>query len=469
MARHWLTLQHDLRIRQLLKLSAFRLGIESGRGILWLVRATIQGVPELTKEAISLIELGSLLVVKVAPRIKSAIVKIQDRIDLSFTRIDAVLKDFSRTVAAMPTGGYFFDWSEETEESPLPSASVDEPVTNIREATKGRHLIILGDTGTGKTTTAQYVAVENAIVGGVKVKVYDCEGMFKLLPGWQLIGAGEDFAAINASMEEDLQALSTFFQSSQPEAKEPTDIYIGEEFPDIADQCDNAPSWVDRHSRRGRKAGKFLILLSQYDQIAAFGLEGKSSLIKNFRIIRLGQFALEHAKRLKNPALIRWLAESRSHCLINDAPLKLPSYEEMTRTVNQFSLSLASVPSQSLQLQPTVIQNPDYGSLYNQVESHNGHNPVLTAVQPSFAETSENAPRPTENQGLQPSGMGFSGTVENTEIALLEAILTRLASGDSADKVAKWVKENFSMGYPRARAMVDTAIALLQSSTREEN
>jgi hypothetical protein len=376
MARQWLTLQRDLKIRQLLKLATIRLSIESGRGILWLIRATVQGAPELFKEAVSLVELGSLLMVKAAPKIKANIEKVQDRIDLSFTKLDSILKDLSKTIGAMPIGGYFFDWSEETEELPLPSASVDEPVTNIREATKGRHLIILGDTGTGKTTTAQYVAVENAILGGVKVKVYDCEGMFKLLPGWQLIGAGEDFDAINVSMEEDLQALSTFFQSSQPEAKEPTDIYIGEEFPDIADQCKAATQWVDRHSRRGRKAGKFLILLSQYDQIAAFGLEGKSSLLKNFCIVRLGQFALEHAKRLKNPALTRWLGENRSHCLINDAPLKLPSYEDMVRFIHQ---------SQSV-IQPVVYNPASLTGTYQ--PNHNG----LPKI----------SPEATENQGFQP-------------------------------------------------------------------
>lgn len=66
---------------------------------------------------------------------------------------------------------------------------------------------------------------------------------------------------------------------------------------------------------------------------------------------------------------------------------------------------------------------------------------------------------------LAPSEIKYSN---EAEIALLEGILSRLDSGDSADKVAKWVKENFSMGYPRARAMVDTAITLLQNSAKEE-
>lgn len=463
MAKHWLTLERDLKLRKLLKLSVMRLGIESSRGILWLVRAAVQGTPELLKEGVSLIELASLLVVKVAPKVKTYIGKFQDGIDLAFSRIDRILIDLSKTIAAVPVGGYYFDVDEQIEANSLPAATIDDPITNIQEATKGRHLIILGDTGTGKTTTAQYVAVENAISGEVTVKVYDCEGMFKLLPGWQLIGAGEDFDAINQSMEQDLEALKQFFQSGQPEAKEPTHIYIGEEFPDIADQCKAAPEWTDRHSRRGRKAGRFLILLSQYDQIAAFGLEGKSGLLKNFRIIRLGEFALAHAKRLKNPTLVKWLEANRSHCLINDVPLRLPSYEEMTRVIGQSRLSLASVSPQS----PAVIQAQFPSPVYNRIESHNGHTPVLATVQSSFAETPETTSRPTENQGFQPPETRFLGTAGNAEIALLEGILSRLKGGDSADKVAKWLKENYSMGYSRARSLVDTALTLLEDEAAD--
>jgi hypothetical protein len=460
--RQWLTLQRDLRVRQLLKLAVFRLGIESGRGILWLIRATVQGGPELTKEAVSLAELASLLIVKVAPKIKAGITQVQDRIDLSFTKIDSVLKDLSRTLGAIPTGGYFLDTYAEDSDTTVTAATIDEPVTNIREATKGRHLIMLGDTGTGKTTAAQYVAVENSLAGGVTVRVYDCEGMFKCLPGWQLVGAGEDFDAINAAMAEDLNALSHFFASGQPEAKEPTHILIGEEFPDIADQCDRAPSWTDRHSRRGRKAGRFLILLSQYDQIAAFGLEGKSSLLKNFRIIRLGEFALAHAKRLKNPALVKWLEASKSHCLINDSPLQLPPYEEMVRVINQFSLSLTSVSYQSRQLQPTVIQNPVHGSMYNQNGFHAGTDNGTVATQQQDKNPPDFAPDITQNQGFQPSIPGSGGTIGDAEIVHFTTILGLFRDGASDDKVAKYIRDNCGMGYPKARERAESLRALLE-------
>ncbi|PHK06960.1 hypothetical protein VF08_02785, partial [Nostoc linckia z8] len=87
--------------------------------------------------------------------------------------------------------------------------------------------------------------------------------------------------------------------------------------------------WLERHARRGRKAKRFTVLLSQYDRVAAWGLDGKSDLADAFFRIRLGKKALAHAKSLKNEQLINWLKLDQSHCLLDDQPLKLPPYREM--------------------------------------------------------------------------------------------------------------------------------------------
>jgi DNA polymerase III delta prime subunit len=465
MARQWLELRKDWNYPKLAKWLLVRSLFVSGRALGWLTRETIKGFP-VAVELLSLaVEKVALALTKITPGIRKWAVLSQVWLDDAFAVPDRGVKRILDIIDAQPFGGLYFDLEgSEDEPKALPVSLEDiKPITNIREATKGRHLIILGDTGTGKTTTAQYVAVENSVLSNTKVnvRVYDCEGMFKLLPGWELVGAGEDFDAINESMSQDLEELSQFFQSGQPEAKEPTHIYIGEEFPDITDQCKVAPQWCDRHSRRGRKAGRFLILISQYDQIAAFGFEGKSGLMKNFRVLRLGEFALTRAKQLKSKAIEEWLKQSKSHCLLGDEPLKLPAYEEMVRAVSTFSLGFNSVSHQSHQSESRVVQQASSSPLYNPIQSHNGHNPVLTAVQPSIEKTAENAPRTTENQGFQLLETDFSGTAGGGEIALLEGILSRLRGGDSADKVAKWVKDNYSVGYARARALVDTALRLL--------
>ncbi|MBE9210421.1 hypothetical protein IQ244_28740, partial [Nostoc sp. LEGE 06077] len=68
---------------------------------------------------------------------------------------------------------------------------------------------------------------------------------------------------------------------------------------------------------------------SQYDRVAAWGIEGKSDLADAFYRIRLGKKALAHAKSLKNQQLIDWLKADQSHCLLDDQPCKLPPYREM--------------------------------------------------------------------------------------------------------------------------------------------
>ncbi|MBE9209181.1 hypothetical protein IQ244_22110, partial [Nostoc sp. LEGE 06077] len=68
---------------------------------------------------------------------------------------------------------------------------------------------------------------------------------------------------------------------------------------------------------------------SQYDRVAAWGIEGKSDLADAFYRIRLGKKALAHAKSLKNQQLIDWLKLDQSHCLLDDQPCKLPPYREM--------------------------------------------------------------------------------------------------------------------------------------------
>lgn len=106
-------------------------------------------------------------------------------------------------------------------------------------------------------------------------------------------------------------------------------VIICEEYPEMPSKVSVSEEWLTRHARRGRKARRFTILLSQYDRVAAWGLEGKSDLSDAFYRIRLGKKAIAHAKSLKNDELINWLKQDRSHCLLDDNPCKLPPYREM--------------------------------------------------------------------------------------------------------------------------------------------
>jgi hypothetical protein len=180
MAKHWLTLERDLKLRKLLKLSVMRLGIESSRGILWLVRATAQGAPELLKEGVSLIELASLLVVKVAPKVKTRIEKLQNGIDQVFFRIDRILKDLSKTIAAVPVGGYYFDLDDQTEPSLTQSTQPEAidyqlPTEDIPKAIAlyDGSVLLACRSGAGKTTT---ILSAIAHAGDADIWIFDGKG-----------------------------------------------------------------------------------------------------------------------------------------------------------------------------------------------------------------------------------------------------------------------------------------------------
>ncbi|BAY15722.1 hypothetical protein NIES21_15410 [Anabaenopsis circularis NIES-21] len=212
------------------------------------------------------------------------------------------------------------------------AVAVDEPleiITDIVAAIEGKQVMIIGEMGTGKSTLAQYLAYT---VGG-NVRVYECEGTPTDWQGLEVIGKGEDWGAIELGMLEDLDDLSNQLKLRTERgdaALVGTErVIIAEEYPELVSKVPSSGEWLERHARRGRKAKRFTVLLSQYDRVAAWGLDGKSDLADAFFRIRLGKKAQAHAKSLKNDQLISWLKLDQSHCLLDDQPCKLPPYREM--------------------------------------------------------------------------------------------------------------------------------------------
>ncbi|MGD1909552.1 MAG: hypothetical protein ACFB2X_01395 [Rivularia sp. (in: cyanobacteria)] len=211
----------------------------------------------------------------------------------------------------------------------------EEIITDVVEAIEGKQVMVIGEMGTGKSTLAQYLAYT---VGG-QVKVYECEGTPDDWQGLEVIGKGENWNAIAAGMGNDLDDLSHQMKIREQQGDKALDgtekVIICEEYPEMPSKVSVSDEWLARHARRGRKARRFTILLSQYDRVAAWGLEGKSDLADAFWRIRLGKKAISHAKSLKNDELIAWLKQDRSHCLLDDTPCKLPPYREMKAVISR--------------------------------------------------------------------------------------------------------------------------------------
>jgi energy-coupling factor transporter ATP-binding protein EcfA2 len=234
------------------------------------------------------------------------------------------------------------------------TTQITDVITDIIEAIKGRQLMIIGEMGTGKSTLAQYLAYT---VGG-SVKVYECEGTPEDWQGLEVIGKGEDWLAIESGMRDDLEDLSSQMQlrfDKGDRALEGTEkVIICEEYPELVSKVDSSGEWLERHARRGRKARRFTILLSQYDRVSAWGLEGKSDLSEAFYRLRLGKKAVAHAKSLKSDDLVTWLQSDRSHCLLDDQPCKLPPYQEMKAVTQR--LQIPAKIASAVTAEPTAQQ-----------------------------------------------------------------------------------------------------------------
>jgi hypothetical protein len=264
-------------------------------------------------------------------------------------------------------------------------------ITNLVKALLGKHCLIIGDTGTGKSSLAQWLAYQ---VGG-EVTVYDPDCSPNEWVGLNVIGRKGDFDAIGEAMTSDLEELQRRIvvrgEHGDKALAGLDSVLIAEEFPLLKDEVAVAVDWLIKHGRRGRKPKRFIIALSQDDNVASLGIEGQGAVRKNFCMVRLGKFAQQHAKALKDEALIDWLKSANYRCMVDDQPCQLPD------------ISGYRMFTPRLQPQPSF-------------------QPVVT-------------PEPTAQQGLQPPETRLQGMDET----LAKAVKACLDAGLSESHVVKEV------------------------------
>ncbi len=221
-----------------------------------------------------------------------------------------------------------------------PENLITDPVEYINKVQK--HVALVGGTGDGKSTQAQYFSTR---IGG-KVVVYDVDsakGDWVWVEPADLIGDG-GLPEVNKAMQEALDHLEKMRvyrkEVSKDIPQEFARFYIAEEFPVLADcdnapqaeefpvlaDCDNAPQWIRQHAKVGRKRKQFIMVLAQNDTAANFALEGDADILDTcFVRIRLGKKAQDYAKStLKNPQLEQWLkAGGKKRFMVDDHPCEL--------------------------------------------------------------------------------------------------------------------------------------------------
>ena len=129
-----------------------------------------------------------------------------------------------------------------------PDNLITDPVEYVNRVQK--HVALVGGTGDGKSTQAQYFSTR---IGG-KVIVYDVDsgkGDWAWVEPGSLIGDG-GLPEVNLAMGEALEHLEEMRKYRKEVSKDvPLEFarfYIAEEFPVLAD-CDNAPQWIKQHAK----------------------------------------------------------------------------------------------------------------------------------------------------------------------------------------------------------------------------
>ena len=119
-------------------------------------------------------------------------------------------------------------------------------------------------------------------------------------------------------------------------------IIICDEYPAIIASSEAgkvASSWMKLISREARKVSIRLVVLTQSPEVKAIGLEGEGSVRDNFCFIRLGEFALDHAKSLKDDNIKSAIESADRPAMLGNLPCAIPQLSD------RLAMPVLSMPS----------------------------------------------------------------------------------------------------------------------------
>lgn len=186
------------------------------------------------------------------------------------------------------------------------------------------HLMMLGKTGSGKSVLAEWLLSQ---LGG-KITAVTPHRSPKDWKGIEVIGGGRNFEAIAEFFTELVEEMKRRYQLFDIGKTDFAPWNIGiDELPAImaAPECKNVPTQLKELIREARKVKIRLLLLTQGAEVKALKIEGEGSIRDSLTFIRLGNFATDHARKLKDEALLAWLKSQKRPCLVEDQPGAVPN------------------------------------------------------------------------------------------------------------------------------------------------
>lgn len=183
------------------------------------------------------------------------------------------------------------------------------------------HIRIIAKSGMGKTTLARYLM---HLLGGKQAVITP-----KAKPGdWQgveVYGKGFNYSECEEALCELKSLMYTNYQViDQGLTPEMVNVAL-DEWRLIKENVAIAGDLVKEFITVARDAKIRLLALAQGEQVATWGLQGESDLGECFTDIRLGEFAIDHARKLKLSSSVQdWLNKQERPCMVGRQPAQIP-------------------------------------------------------------------------------------------------------------------------------------------------
>ncbi len=244
---------------------------------------------------------------------------------------------------------------------------------DVREALKKPHIMVLGETGSGKSVLCKYLASE------IKAPciALDPHASPNDWQGAKVIGQGRNYQAIKEELANLVNLMDARYkQRDKGVSKFAALCVILDEFPAVASELGkDATIAVKLIVREARKVNIKLILLAQGSEVKTLGIEGEGSLRESFAVVSLGKFATDRAKTIKDKSMIEAIALQKRPAMIDDLPSTIPTISDTV------ALPALPLPSDYLALLTNAADTLDVEFEYVDRTSA----PVSTSAKPNLS------------------------------------------------------------------------------------